>query len=423
VRPATNDRAVPGDRPERRSTAWIQPGDLRVGVLGGTFDPIHLGHLAIADQVRAALRLDRVLFVPAARPPHKMNADVSPAADRAAMVALAIAGNPAFAMCEIELHRDGPSYTVDTLGELADEAARQGVARDLYFILSVEALAGFKRWHEPARLLELARLAVVARPGAPLPDPRRLASMLPGGAAAADRVECVETFPSPVSASGVRSRVASGRAIDDLVPPAVAAYIRDHRLYRSDTPGGPPDVTDESTSPAGSSTETTPSPDGLPRRRKPAVGEAALADALEAAVEAEAGAEGAVEEPAIEESLRERGARLSALEVARKIVDAAEDKKAADIVLLDVSELTSMADYFVICSGGSERQLGAIGDGITEKLREEGVRPIGREGGSNSHWTLVDFGAVIVHIFAPPERDYYQLERHWSKAKTILRVQ
>ncbi|MGA2512399.1 MAG: ribosome silencing factor [Candidatus Limnocylindrales bacterium] len=171
------------------------------------------------------------------------------------------------------------------------------------------------------------------------------------------------------------------------------------------------------------STETTPSPDGLPRRRRPAVSEAALADALEAEIAAEAEAVPAPIEPEIEASLRERGARLSALEVARKIVEAAEDKKAADIVLLDVSELTSMADYFVICSGGSERQLGAIGDGITDRLREEGVRPIGREGGSNSHWTLLDFGAVIVHVFAVPERDYYQLERHWSKAKTVLRVQ
>ena len=83
----------------------------------------------------------------------------------------------------------------------------------------------------------------------------------------------------------------------------------------------------------------------------------------------------------------------------------------------------AFTDYFVICSGGSERQLGAIGDGIADGLRAEGVRPIGREGGSNSHWTLLDFGAVIVHIFAVPERDYYQLERHWSKAKTVLRVQ
>ena len=186
-------------------------------------------------------------------------------------------------------------------------------------------------------------------------------------------------------------------------------------------------------------TESLPSPDGLPRRRKavarPATDETdqaresitpeeeALADQLEAEVEAQEADTGATAEPEIAESLRERGARLTPLEIARKIVDAAEDKKAADIVLLDVSELTSMADYFVICSGGSERQLGAIGDGIAEKLREEGVRPIGREGGSNSHWTLLDFGAVIVHIFAVPERDYYQLERYWAKAKTVVRVQ
>ena len=112
-----------------------------------------------------------------------------------------------------------------------------------------------------------------------------------------------------------------------------------------------------------------------------------------------------------------------ALALAHRIVDLAVDKKASEIVLIDIHTLTSIADYLIICSGGSERQLGAIADGISEKLRSEGVRPIGREGGSNSHWTLVDFGAVIVHIFAPPEREYYQLERHWSLAKTILRVQ
>jgi ribosome-associated protein len=111
------------------------------------------------------------------------------------------------------------------------------------------------------------------------------------------------------------------------------------------------------------------------------------------------------------------------LEVARRIVEVAEDKKAADIVLLDLAGLTTIADYFVICSGGSERQLAAIADGILEALRGEKVRPIGREGEPASHWVLVDFGSVIVHIFTPPERDFYQLEKHWSEARTILRVQ
>jgi ribosome-associated protein len=111
------------------------------------------------------------------------------------------------------------------------------------------------------------------------------------------------------------------------------------------------------------------------------------------------------------------------LEVARRIVEAAEDKKAADIVLLELGELTTVADYFVICSGGSERQLDAIADGVRDALRAEGVRPIATEGTPESHWVLIDFGSVIVHVFTPPERDYYQLERHWNQAKTILRVQ
>jgi ribosome-associated protein len=113
----------------------------------------------------------------------------------------------------------------------------------------------------------------------------------------------------------------------------------------------------------------------------------------------------------------------ASLDVARRVVELAEDKKAADIVLLDVAELTTLADAFVICSGGSERQLDAIADGIVSGLRTEGVRPIGREGVAASHWVLLDFGGVIVHVFTPPERDFYQLEKHWSEAKTVLRVQ
>jgi ribosome-associated protein len=111
------------------------------------------------------------------------------------------------------------------------------------------------------------------------------------------------------------------------------------------------------------------------------------------------------------------------LDLARRIVELAEDKKAADIVLLDLAPLTTLADYFVICSGGSERQLDAIADGIISTLRDDRIRPIGREGTAASHWVLIDFGSVIVHVFTPPERDYYALEKHWSEARTVLRVQ
>jgi ribosome-associated protein len=118
-----------------------------------------------------------------------------------------------------------------------------------------------------------------------------------------------------------------------------------------------------------------------------------------------------------------KGSEREALDLARRIVELAEDKKAADMVVLELAPLTTLADYFVICSGGSERQLDAIADGIISGLRDEKVRPIGREGTAASHWVLLDYGSVIVHIFTPPERDYYGLEKHWSEAKTILRVQ
>jgi len=128
------------------------------------------------------------------------------------------------------------------------------------------------------------------------------------------------------------------------------------------------------------------------------------------------------------DGLPKRGASARAddrppLVLARRIVELAEDKKAADIILLDLAGQTTMADYFVICSGGSERQLDAIASGIIGSLRDEKTKPIGREGTAASHWVLIDFGAVIVHIFTPPERDYYGLEKHWSEAKVVLSVQ
>ena len=112
-----------------------------------------------------------------------------------------------------------------------------------------------------------------------------------------------------------------------------------------------------------------------------------------------------------------------ALALARRIVDLASDKKAADIVLLEIRELTTLADYFVICSGGSERQLNAIATGIADGLRHEGIKPVGREGSSNAHWMLIDYGSVIVHVMAPPEREFYQLERLWADAPLLLRLQ
>lgn len=164
---------------------------------------------------------------------------------------------------------------------------------------------------------------------------------------------------------------------------------------------------------------TTPRPDGLPSRRTARPRPAAKGRGAGSGDAAGAGATSST----AKRSAAKRSGEPAPLDLARRIVELAEDKKAADIVLLDLAGLTAVADAFVICNGGSERQLDAIADGIIGGLRDAKIKPFGREGTAASHWILLDYGSVIVHVFTPPERDFYQLERHWSEAKTVLRVQ
>ena len=196
-----------------------------IGIMGGTFDPIHVGHLAVAEEAREALVLDRVLFVPAGQPPHKLPGSVSPVRDRVAMVELAIDENPAFELSRVEIERAGPSFTVDTVEALA--SANPGAT--LHLILSAETFAELPSWHEPDRLFEAARMAVVPREGYPAPDPGWLARAFPGRE---DRVDYLGGPRLGLSSTALRTRVAAGRSIRYLVPPAVEAYIVEHQLYR-----------------------------------------------------------------------------------------------------------------------------------------------------------------------------------------------
>jgi nicotinate-nucleotide adenylyltransferase len=202
--------------------------------MGGTFDPIHVGHLAVAEEARDALGLERIVFIPAGQPPHKAASEVSAAADRVAMVSLAIGGNPAFELSRLEIDRPGPSYTTDTVAELTRGEAEAGRTADITLIVSAETFADLPTWHEPARLLATARVAVVPREGYPAPDPGWLARTFPGQE---DRVDFLEGPRLGLSSTALRDRVASGRSIRYLVPDAVAGYIAEHRLYR---PGGRP---------------------------------------------------------------------------------------------------------------------------------------------------------------------------------------
>jgi nicotinate (nicotinamide) nucleotide adenylyltransferase len=200
--------------------AAVVPGT--VGIFGGTFDPIHHGHLAIAEEAREALGLEVVRFVPAAASPFKPDVTATQPAHRLAMVEAAIAGNPRFEVSPLELDRPGPSYTVDTL----EATAAEGV--DPWLIVSSEALAGLPRWRDPARILELARVAVVPRAGF---DPLGAAWVREQFAGREDRFTFLPGPLLPISGSVVRRRAAAGRSVRYLVPEAVAVYIARNRLY------------------------------------------------------------------------------------------------------------------------------------------------------------------------------------------------
>jgi nicotinate-nucleotide adenylyltransferase len=200
---------------------------MRVGVLGGTFDPPHLGHLILAQEAVQALDLSQVLFVPAGEPWRKAGRELSPRDQRVSMVRLAVGDNPHLAVSTAEVERAGPSYTEETLAELREHL---GPEAELFFIMGADSLTDFPRWHQPHRILELAWLAVAER--APLGG-EGFREGIPEELAEALR-ERVVWLPMPlvaISASAVRERVRQGLSIRYWVPPAVEEYIRDHGLY------------------------------------------------------------------------------------------------------------------------------------------------------------------------------------------------
>ena len=182
----------------------------RVGVFGGTFDPVHVGHLAIANEALDELALDRVYFVPARRSPLKQEGPVASAEDRLAMLTAAIADEPRFRVSPAELDREGPSFTVDTLEALRGEG-------ELFLILGSDAYADFQRWREPARIKGLATIVLAARPGAP---------NAPQG------VRMLDSPLMDISSRELRARAARGRSLRYLVPKEALRYLEEHRLYR-----------------------------------------------------------------------------------------------------------------------------------------------------------------------------------------------
>lgn len=195
---------------------------MKAGLLGGTFDPIHVGHLGAAAAAADCAGLDRVIFVPSAQPPHR-RAAVASAEDRLAMCRLAVEGEPLFEVSDVEVHRGGRSYTVDTLREMRTRLPGD----DLFLILGWDAAKMLRTWRDPQVVTELATMVVVSRPGTPAPGPKDLEA----AGLAPDRVVlCLRATPD-VSGSALRHAIALGEPVSGKVPRAVEGYIAAHHLY------------------------------------------------------------------------------------------------------------------------------------------------------------------------------------------------
>jgi nicotinate-nucleotide adenylyltransferase len=200
---------------------------MRVGIFGGTFDPIHLGHLAVARSIQSSLGLDNVVFVPAGQPWLKADTPVSRVEDRVQMLRLALARRRALELSTIEADRPGPSYTVDTMETLQRQL---GSDADFFFLLGSDALMDIAKWKEPQRLIQLCQLVAFARPGFGLPTMEALEAAVPG---ISMRVVFAEVPQVNIRATDIRRRIAEGRSIQRLVPRAVERYILEHGLYEA----------------------------------------------------------------------------------------------------------------------------------------------------------------------------------------------
>lgn len=230
-------------RPSAPSTQ--HSGILRLGLLGGSFNPVHNGHLSIARQTRDALGLDRILFIPTSHPPHKDNSSLAPAPDRCEMVRLAITSDQTLAFSDVEISRLGKSYSIDTVRLLQQE---YGAQTQLFFLIGLDAFLDFPSWRDPQALLKLCQFVVLSRPGLsfrslstvrllpPIPYPS-LADLDAGRISRIDAplgkqgLICLKLPPCPISASDIRARIRQGLPVANLLPPSVESYILQHHLY------------------------------------------------------------------------------------------------------------------------------------------------------------------------------------------------
>jgi nicotinate-nucleotide adenylyltransferase len=323
----------------------------RLGLLGGTFNPVHLGHVQAARIVRDRCRLERMMFIPSFIPPHKEGRDVASAEHRFKMVRLAVAEEPGFEASAIEIEARGTSYSIHTLDRIKDSHPET----EVFFILGIDAFIEIATWKDYEKVLDRCSFIVISRPGYSLEEARKVL-----GGRLQDRITELsadersgDAYPSPVPAiflltidaldiasSEIRRRLRTGVSLAGMVAEPVSEYIKEHGLYMTN-------------------------PETLPTEIK-------------------------------------------------LCVEAAENKKAEDILVIDLHGISSFTDYFLIMHGNSSKQNQAIFEGLDYELKQKEIRPLSVEGKQHAEWILMDYGSFIVHIFSPAARAYYALEKLWG---------
>ena len=368
---------------------------MRVGVFGGSFDPIHAGHVRIGQVALEQAQLDRVLYLPTARPPHKPKAEQAAALERWTMVELALLGEPRCIVGDQEMSAE-TSYTIDTLERL--EAAHPDV--QFVLLLGEDSFRDLDSWKDAERIVRGWPLAVYPRGGVGDPVAASEVDVAPRSwsESGAQQPIHLEGALHDASSSRIRELLAEGAPLPEgWVPDPVLSFLEKYRLYRDSAP--PDSVTSDAEAPGSES--SSPATPEQPQEAEP-ISTAANEPSTDSAPESPAEPRPLPEEVAL---------------AAR----AALDRKAEDLQLLEVGEICGFADYFLLCHGNSDRQVGAIADGIQRTLRKQGYKPLHVEGERRANWILLDYGDWVAHIFDPPTREFYRLERLWSDAERVSR--
>ena len=353
----------------------------RIALYGGTFDPVHVGHLEIAREIAKLFEIEKVIFVPADLAPHKTGRAVTSSIHRYAMLALATQASPKLSISTFELDAPDRRYTVDTVSHFQKTL---GPDVELFFIMGADSWSEISSWREWERLVAMVNHIVVTRPGYQFGEAPVAANRIVELRRDGPRDDLIKSTGGPhvfmtnavmrdVSASRIRLKARAGKfeELAGLVPEPVLEYIRKYRLYQ---------------------TLMTQDPTVKQQSLNPQVRHAPAAMTT------------------ISTELDER---VSAA------IEAASEKKALDLVVLDLREIASFTDYFVIASGANERQVQAIADELYEKLKKSGSTAARVEGYKTAEWVLLDFGDFVVHVFEQKARQFYDLERLWREARKV----